>query len=416
MRRALMISYIFPPMGGVGVQRSLKFAKYLPEFGWAPTVLTCQPPRGGLRDEELLKEIPADTSITRTAALIPSPRLPWRVREFITRWLLTVDEQVGWLPFANRAGIRIMQEKPVEVIYSTSAPYTAHLIARHLHQKTSIPWVADFRDPWIGNANLHFPSPLHRKTVERLERQVVQEADHVLVISPPMIQSFCERIPGVDRSKFTWLPNGFDSDDFSNVQPVNREKGSFLLVYTGSFYTQGRTSRAILEAVQEVTSEGGIPREHLRLCLVGNIGKATQKWISELNLADIVETPGYIMHDQSIAYLLAADVLLLVIGNSPDSAAVFTGKVFEYLAASKPILCLANEGVAADLIRKAGAGIIVPPEDVHQISRNIAAMYKTWQNGTLGIVPDKHLIQSFERRQQTGRLAGIFNQLTGKAV
>ncbi len=416
MRAVLMISYLFPPMGGVGVQRSLKFVRYLPEFGWAPSVVTCQPSRGGFRDEDLLKEIPINTPITRTVALVPSPRLPWRVREFITRWLLTVDEQVGWLPFAYRAGKRIMEEQPVEVIYSTSAPYTTHLVARHLHKRTNIPWVADFRDPWIGNANLHFPSPLHRITVERLERQVVQDADHVLVISPPMIQSFCDRIPGVDRSKFTWLPNGFDSDDFSNVQPMNREKDRFLLVYTGSFYSQGRTSRAILEAIQGVISKELIPRERLCLCLVGNIGKATRKWIDELNLSDIVETPGFVAHDQSIAYLLTADALLLIIGNSPDSAAVFTGKVFEYLAAGKPILCLANEGVAADLIHKAGVGMIVPPEDVPEISRNLVEMYKMWQNGTLGVAPDQQLIQTFERRQLTGRLAGILNQLAGKSA
>jgi glycosyltransferase involved in cell wall biosynthesis len=411
-----MISFLFPPMGGAGVQRTLKFTKYLPEFGWEPNILTVRPTRSGLRDEGLLNQIPAGTPVTRTAAVLPPPQLPWRVRDFISRWLLTVDEQVGWMPFAIHEGRRMIQKSPVEIIYSTSAPYTAHLIARRLHQRTNIPWVADFRDPWIGNSNLNFPTSLHRKTVERLERQVVQEANHVLVISPPMAQSFCERIREVDRSKFTWLPNGFDADDFSNAQPAQREKDRFLLVHSGSFYTHGRTSRSILESVHWVTSEGLIPRERLRLCLVGNIGKATQKWISELNLTDIVETPGYVPHDQSIAYLLSADVLLLIIGNSPDSAAVYTGKVFEYLASGKLILCLANEGVASDLIRKARAGVIVPSDDVSLISKTLVEMYKMWQNGSLSTTPDKQFIQTFERKQLTGQLARIFDDLTGKTV
>jgi glycosyltransferase involved in cell wall biosynthesis len=415
MQRVLMISYLFPPMGGVGVQRTLKFVKYLPEFGWEPQILTVHAPKTGLRDDSLLKDVPANTSITRTLALLPPQRFPWRVREFISRWLLTVDEQVGWLPFAIRSGERIIKEDPVEVIYSTSAPFTDHLIARHLHTRFRIPWVADFRDPWIGNANLRFPTTLHRKRVEGLERQVIQDANHVLVVSPPMGQSFCARIPGIDPSKITWLPNGFDTQDFDQTQPARRDRDRFYLVYTGSFYAQGRTSRTILEAIQAVISNGQIPRECLRLRLVGNIGKATQKWISELSLGDIVETSGYVPHDQCIAHLLAADVLLLIIGSSPDSAAVFTGKVFEYLAAGKPILCLANKGVASDLIRRACAGIIVPPEDIPQISRHIVEMYQQWQNGRLGIVPDEQLIQTFERRQLTGRLVSIFDHLIGKA-
>ena len=163
-------------------------------------MLTVHPPRTGLRDEGLLKEIPPETPVTRTAALLPPQRLPWRVRDFISRWLLTVDEQVGWLPFAIRAGRRIIKENPVEVIYSTSAPYTAHLIARHLHQQTHIPWVADFRDPWIGNSNLRFPTSLHRKLVEGWNGGIVQDANHVLG-QPPDGQSFYERIPGISRNE-----------------------------------------------------------------------------------------------------------------------------------------------------------------------------------------------------------------------
>jgi glycosyltransferase involved in cell wall biosynthesis len=171
-----------------------------------------------------------------------------------------------------------------------------------------------------------------------------------------------------------------------------------------------------LEAVQAVTLSGQIPREHLRVQLVGNVGKFTQKWISELNLNDIVETPGYVSHEKTISYLLAADVLLLIIGVSPDSSAVFTGKVFEYLAAGKPILCLANEGVASNLIRDAHAGFVVSPDDISRITQRLVEIYQQWQNGRLSIEPDQNLVQTFERRKLTGQLADIFNGLTGKTV
>jgi glycosyltransferase involved in cell wall biosynthesis len=403
-------------MGGAGVLRTLKFVKYLPEFGWNPHVLTTRSPKIGLRDEGLIKEIHPDTPITRTATLLPPQGLPWRLRELLSRWLLLVDEQVGWLPFATYAGTRIINEYPIDVIYSTSAPYTSHLIARQLHKHYHIPWVADFRDPWVGNSNIHFPTIIHRKLVERLERQVIQDASHVLVISPPMSQSICARIPGIQSSKISWLPNGYDAGDFVVAQPAYRDKDHFYLVYTGSFYAEGRTARAILEAVQAVTLSGQIPREHLRVQLVGNVGKFTQKWISELNLNDIVETPGYVSHEKTISYLLAADVLLLIIGVSPDSSAVFTGKVFEYLAAGKPILCLANEGVASNLIRDAHAGFVVSPDDISRITQRLVEIYQQWQNGRLSIEPDQNLVQTFERRKLTGQLADIFNGLTGKTV
>lgn len=411
----LVISYYFPPMGGVGVQRTLKLVKYLPEFGWMPHVLTIHPSKAGLRDESLLKDIHPETPVTRTAALLPPQRLPWRARNFISRWLLTVDEQVGWLPFATRAGTRIIKENPVDVIYSTSSPFTAHLIARRLHQQTHLPWVADFRDPWIGNFNLRFPTSFHRKLAERKERQIIQDADHVIVVHAPMSKSFYERIPGIHEAKIICLPNGFDAADF-DIMPAERDKDRFYLVYTGSFYAQGRTAKSILEATQAATLNGQIPRQNLRVQLIGNIGKATQKWISELKLDDIVETPGYVSHQQSISYLLAADTLLLIIGGSPESSAVYTGKIFEYLAAAKPILCLANDGVASDLIHAAHAGIVVPPGDIAQITQRLVEMYQQWQDGHLSIEPDQEFIHTFERRKLTEQLAGIFNMLTGKNV
>jgi glycosyltransferase involved in cell wall biosynthesis len=411
MHRVLVVSYLFPPMGGVGVQRTLKFVKYLRDFGWDPLVLTARPPGNGLRDPALLNELPESISVTRTSALLLPQKLPWRMREIFTRWILTIDEQVGWLPFAVHAGQRIIREKNVDLIYSTSAPYTDHLVALRLQKQARLPWVADFRDPWVGNANLHFATPLHRRIIEQKERQVIMRAGHVLVVSPPMADSFTSRIKSGAASHFTCLPNGYDADDFAHNLPAPRERDRFTLVYTGSFYAHGRSSRSILEAFRVAIQSGRIPRQSLCLRLIGNIGKATQAWIAELGLGDIVEASGFVPHAQSISHLLAADALLLVIGDAPDSAGVYTGKLFEYLAAGKPILCLANAGVAADLVVNTRTGRFVSPEDVGLITDSLVDMFQAWQAGQLRITPDLELIRSFERKQLTGRLAGIFDGL-----
>ncbi len=411
MRQALIIAYFFPPSGGVGVQRTVKFVKYLPQFSWIPHVLTVNSPKFGLHDEGLLSEIPTEAIITHTPAALLPRMLPWRVREFISRWILLVDEQVGWLPFAIQAGKQIIKDNHIDVIYSTSAPYSSHMVARQLHLQFKIPWVADFRDPWIGNSNIHFPTLFHRKVAERMEGQVVREATQVIVVSSPMGTSFYKRYPGIPASKISVIPNGYDGDDFLDTEVRPREKGYFNLTYTGSFYAKGLTARAILESIHEALQSGEIPRQHLRLLLVGNIGRATQKWIEDLQLGDVVDTPGFVSHKESISYMLAADALLLITGTTAHSPAVLTGKLFEYLATGKPILCLANEGAAADLIRKTCAGFIVSPENIPQITRKLAEIYHLWEEGKLSISPDQDLIRTFERRYLTAGLAKIFDEL-----
>ncbi len=396
------------------MQRTLKFVKYLPEFSWQPLVLTCQPPEGTLRDESLLEDVPANLAVRRTKALVPSPRLPWRLRHFISRWLLVVDEQVGWYPYACRAGMRWLRDMPAQVIFSSAPPYTTHLVAKYLHQQARVPWVADFRDQWIGNWSIQFPSPLHHRFAARLEREILQQADHVLVVSQPMGDSFRERIEGIDASKISWIPNGFDPDDFSRVEPAERQLDCFYLVYTGSFYAHDLTALPILRAVHDIVSNNKVPRTHFRLRLVGNTGKSTARWITELDLQDVVETPGYVAHKHSIAYLLAADAVLLVIGSSPASQLVYTGKVFEYLGSEKPVLCLAKDGVAAELIRRSGSGIVVPPDDIDQISHALVEMYHRWQSGELAGHPDQSLIQCFNRRNQARQLAEIFSRISAR--
>ncbi len=411
LHNILMIAYYFPPMGGAGVQRTLKFVKYLPEFGWQPFVLTAHPPKTGLRDAALLKEITQQTPITRTAALLPPQWLPWRLRNFIIRWLLVIDEQIGWMPFAVSAGRKLISRNNIRAIYSTSSPYTDHIVAYQLHKQTGLPWIADFRDPWIGNISLRFATPLHRSIITNVERQVVQSADRIIVVSPPMGESFCERIPGIASSKVFCLPNGYDQLDFENARLHSQATGVFTLVYTGSFYHRGRTADPILHAIHSLVSAGRIPRGKMRVLLVGDVGKSTHKWVSSLHLEDVVEMTGYVPHEQSIGYLMSADALLLVIGAFPGSSSIYTGKIFEYLAARKPILCLSGEGVSADLVRKARAGVVVPPDDASQVTEAVAAMYTAWENGRLSIDPDMDLVVSFERRKLTSQLASILSSV-----
>jgi glycosyltransferase involved in cell wall biosynthesis len=417
LRPVLVVAYFFPPLGGGGVQRTLKFIKYLPQCGWKPVVVTPRQAPTRLTDADLAAEIPTQARILRTGDLRLPSWMPWRVRAWITRWLFMVDDHIGWYGYAMKASQQCIREEDVQAIYSTSAPYTDHLIAYRLKRRNNLPWVADFRDPWVGNFSASFPTRLHQRLAERLESAVVHAADRVLVVSEPMRGAMLARYPDLPAAKVVLLPNGYDRQDFASLQPeviqAADEANRFLLVYSGSFYGRRQTAEKFLLALKQIIEAGLVPKERLRVRFVGNSGKGTLDLIETIGLKEVCQTTGYLPHRQSLAHLMAADVLLLIVGRGPGSEAVFTGKIFEYLASGKTILCLADPGAAADLVREAQAGVVVDPEDIEAIADQIKELYLRWVDGALNRQQAKpEVVERYERSALTGQLAAVLNEIT----
>jgi glycosyltransferase involved in cell wall biosynthesis len=411
----LMIAYYFPPMGGAGVQRTLKFVKYLPEYGWQPHVLTVRN-KPSLQDPSLEREILEGVAVTRTPILRLPPRLPWRVRNFIARWLLIVDEQVGWLPYAKPARRKVIEQQGVEAIYSTSAPFSAHLIARDLHQQTRLPWVADFRDPWTGNSLVNFPTRFHRNLSKRLERSVFTSADRVILNTSGAWRYYTREYPDLAAKKLVIIPNGYDQDDIRITDSVKENDKRFTIVHLGSLYPKTRSSEFFLMALDKAIESGRLPKDETRVYFIGNIDRETQDKVKHLNLGENIELIDYLPHQEALKQIATANVLLLIASYGAGSDLFVPAKLYEYLACGKPILCLADPGECAEIILKARAGVIVPPTNVEKIADQLVSLYQAWQNGQLSIEPDRALIQSFERRQLTRQLAGIFDEITGRIV
>jgi len=410
MHHVLFITYYFPPAGGAGVQRPLKFVKYLPDYGWLPIVLTVKPQAYPLIDESMEREIPPSVKVIRAPALLLPKKLPWRVRNFIARWLLIVDQQLGWLPFAIHQGLRIINSENISAIYTTSAPYTSHLIGLWLHKLTGTPWIADFRDPWIRNFSRSFPTRFHLKIALRLEETVCRNADSITVVSAPMRDMLLEYHGKCGNIHI--ITNGYDAADFSDVDTsVTNSLSAFTIVYTGSFYKHRLRPDTFLEGLRNTLNAYHID---VNVIFAGNISARVSRLITALGLSEVVTITGYLPHHRSIEYLMGADVLLLIIGPGPGSEAVFTGKIFEYLAAGKPILALVPPGPAADLIREAQAGVIVPPDDVEAISAAILELYDKWKRGDLRFKPRMDIISRFERRRLTGLLAELLDTISAQ--
>ncbi|RMH01178.1 MAG: glycosyltransferase [Chloroflexi bacterium] len=412
MPKVLIVAYYFPPFGGGGVQRTVKFVKYLPEFGWQPEILTVQQPVADLRDGSLETDIPPDIVVHRTSGLWLPHWFPWRLKNYIARWLLVVDQQLGWLPFATREGIKIFQKEGIDVIFTTSAPYTAHLVGLKLKQQTNLPWIADFRDPWVGNFSLTFPTFLHRQLAQRLEQKILETADRVVVVSEPMRQAFLGRYTRLDANRVVVIPNGYDPSDFEIAEPINPDPTKMTIVYTGSFYGRVQTPHYFLQGLCIAFDRGYLPKQAVQVYFVGSISQSIHRQLKVLNLTNTVKVTGHIPHQRSIGYLLSADVLLLVIGVAAGSNVVLTGKIFEYLAAGKPILALVPPGAAADLLNEVGVGYIVPPDDPDAIAKAIADLYSAWQHGRLTVSPDQAVVARYDRRRLAGQLAKILDDIS----
>lgn len=409
MKHLLFVAYLFPPQGGGGVQRSAKFVKYLPHSGWQPVVLTAPIAGGGLQDMSLAAEIPSQTPVVRVRGAVLPHFLPWRVRRWLARWLLVVDEQLGWLPFAARRGLQLARERPVQALYSTSGPYTDHLVGLRLKRATGLPWLADWRDPWLGNESAAFPTGLHQALCARLERAIIFEASRVLVVSEPMRRDLLARYPALPPEQVVTLPNGFDPADLEGIEPAPRDE-RLTVVYTGSFYGS-RTARPFLAALRQVLEVGLVPRAGITVRLVGNTGQDAAQAVADWHLSDVVQLGGYVSHRDVLAQQLAADALLLIVGAGPGSDVVLTAKIFEYLATRRPILGLVPPGAAATLLHEAQAGSIVPPDDVQTIAQALVTLYADWHAGRLHVSPDPAVVARHDRRLQAGQLAALLDEV-----
>ena len=421
-RRVLVIAYYFPPMGLSGVQRVAKFVRYLPHYGWHPDVLTVEPAGYFAYDETLLHEVEdADPLIRRTRSFDPTRLfgkrtvpMPSETRRrwwsFLTNLLFVPDNKIGWIPFALRAGHRMMRTHRYDAILSSAPPYTAHLVGARLSRRHGVPLVVDFRDDWVGNPRHVYPSRLHRWAHQRLERHVLRRACHALTINEPIRQGLVER-----NRTAGWapdvrvLPQGFDPADFASADfdrcAPSRTGERLRLVYTGVFY-DAQTPDPFLRALADFVAYQPEVRSRVEAVFVGIVPEASQRLADRLGIADMIRYEGYRTHEATVQHQRDADVLWLTVGRRPGAEGISTGKLFEYFGARKPILALVPEGAAQDALVGHGAALIVPPDDVDAIRQGLRICYQQWSAGALP-VPDEAHVRRFDRQRLAGELAEI---------
>lgn len=425
----LMVVYYFPPQGSVQVLRALKFARYLPEFGWKPIVLSVKDILHYYNDPDLLKELPDSVEILRTGSLDPfrlmailsgksndtnsqgkskNPKSFFLFRNVfneLNRWFALPDSRFGWSPFAISEGRKAIKNRSVKMIYSSSPPNIAHLVAMKLHQETGLPWIADFKDMWADYPH-SLPTQWHRRKMQNWEEKIVTKASRVITINSAITNDFQKRYPTISSEHFTTLLHGYDPLEF---QGLSRQPSSkFTIVHTGSFYEPRQIPDYFFKALATFLNEKPEYKEKIDILLVGTLTGRQRKLIDDLQLNSVIKLVGSVNRREAIQYQINADVLLLLVGEGPRSELVLPAKTWEYLASGRPILCMTPPGVTADLIKKHNAGIVVSPQDINGIKQAIENFYSQYQSHTL---PEFHISQypQYDRKEITHQLAQIFD-------
>jgi glycosyltransferase involved in cell wall biosynthesis len=424
--RLLLIAFYFPPAGGGGVQRTLKFCRHLPEFGVDVDVLAPTDPKWFAVDEALLGEIPQTTTVHRTPFL--GPRSSFRgdalrgtsgVRRaavharYAYERALVPDKAAPWGLTAVPAAVRIVRRRRIDAIMTTSPPASVHLVGAATAAATRVPWVADLRDSWLDHPHRDYERRglrAKRAVERRMARTVARRADAIVAVTEPIaaeMRALDARAP----RKTHVIGHGVDLDDFAGIDHSPGER--FTIVHTGAFFGQ-RSPRAFLTGLRDLLQRRPDLRGRVRARFVGDLRPADRDWARALGIDDAWEETGFVPFRDAVAAQRAADALLLLIPrNNGRGDTIVSGKVFEYLAARRPVLAAVPPGgAAAALVRAAGAGEAVDPDDAEAQSRALEALVDRRAGAGLADIdlPDD-LRERMTRRARAAELAEVLREV-----
>ncbi len=420
MKRALIITYYWPPAGGSGVQRWLKFAKYFHDFDIEPIIYTVENPAYPLIDKSLLKEIPNGIEILKQPIWEPNnlfffrkkhqkqsagflnnkPSFFGRMLQYVRANYFIPDARKFWINPSVNYLKNYLKNNPVDVVISTGPPHSMHLIGLKLKEELQLKWIADFRDPWTDIDYFHH-LPLTKKSLKKhlfLEEEVIKKADVIMVVGETMKQNYLKFNKNIEI-----VTNGFD-DEIANGK-VNLDS-KFSITHIG-LMNADRNPILLWKVLKEIGTENSQFLKDLNINLVGKIDKN----ILENNLNKKVTIIDYLPHNKIDNFQNKSQLLLLVVNNVPSAKGIITGKIFEYLKAKRPILAIApKDGDLATIINETESGIVVDFHDKELLKSTILAWYSLYKNENLKIKSKN--IEQYHRKELTKKVATIIKAIT----
>lgn len=428
MKNILFITYYFPPLGGGGVQRSLKFVKYLTEFGWNPIVITSKGLFNNTKDKSLVNEIPENIEIIHLPVYSILNLKKYFKNIFFSKILNFIfclhipDGLFFWYFFNKKKLLKIIQEKNIDIIYSTCPPNSSHLFGLYLKKKIkNLKWVADFRDEWAANPEKKFENNILKNNIIKnifdnfFEKKVIKNADKIIVVSSRINDKFKIRYESFD--KFELITNGYDEEDFKNIRKnTSGYKISFILkiLYFGSLYGS-RNPYIFLKAFKKFYKKID-DKNQVKVDFIGNIDKKNKiiKYLKENKLNNNITLLDYIENKNLFLKIKEYDLLLLFI--SKYHGDVIPGKLYEYFRLNIPILALCpKNSIVEDLIKQTNTGDVADCEDLESIENSLLNLYTKWKTN---IIQKEYMrnknweaIEQYERKKLAEKLSSLLDAL-----
>jgi hypothetical protein len=431
-KKVLIITYYWPPIGGAGVQRWLKFSKYFKDFGWEPVIYTPSNPDFPINDETLLKDISANTTVLKTAITEPYDIYRKIMRkkktETVNQGFLSEGKENKWLqslmiwvrgnffiPDARKFWIKpsvsylsdYIQKNKIDAIISTGPPHSMHLIALGLKLKHHLPWIADFRDPWtqIDFYDQLKLTAMADKKHKKLEKSVLTNANKVVTVS----KSWGKDLEKLGGREVNVITNGFDADDF----PVNEGNvllPGFLMHHIGAL-NKDRNPHVLWKALGEICKENAEFKNDLKLKFTGKTDAAVFESLKQHDLMSNAEKTDYMPHSEVVKLLLKSPILLLPLNDTPNVSGIVPGKLFEYLAAKRPIFSIGDiNGDTAAIIKETNAGTMVSFKDYEGTKAAVLELYQKYKTGQLII--NSSAIDKYSRKNCAAEYTQLLNSIS----
>lgn len=408
-------------MGMGGVQRTLKFAKYLLQYNWQPVVLTINPKKYFAIDEYLLNEaVESGIIIERTGkkkldtgqivTRVPKERFR-RIKSKIGQFFFIPDTKIFWKKKALKKIDKLWKKYDgFDLVYATAPPYTDFLIGQEVKKKYKIPLVIDYRDAWVDSKVLNFyPTPFHKQRNMKLEKKVIKDANVVITTNRRVKELIISRYGNIAYNDIKIFPHGYDSEDFENASAKKLPlTNKMRITYSGSFYT--RDPKFYFKAIKNFLTRHPELKDKVEFCFLGLFTKEHLNIAKSLNIQDSLNLPGYLNHFECVKYILASDVLFLLISRGENEDAAMPGKVGEYIGSRKNIIACIPEGVTKKILEGYKAIKFVEEENPEKIADRIYEYYLLFEQNNMP-VPNEEMVLSYDRKLLTSDLAKEFNYL-----
>lgn len=417
--KALVIAYYFPPMGLSGVQRTLKFTKYMSKYNWKPTVITTGKTAYYAHDKLMLEEAESsDIRIIRTVGKdvnsvmgkLGTVKMPAeffrKILSYFSKTFFIPDNKILWAKKAYKTAEALLGKEKFDIIFVSIPPFSPFSIAAKLKKKSNIPLVVDYRDLWYGNHFAFYPTPYHKYRHKKLEELALKQADRIVTLNRRMKERLVTTYPFLDYKNIVIIPHGYDENDFSSLRDYKINNRKMRIVYSGIFY-ENITPKYLFLALKELLDERPDIIQNLELIFVGHFRKENSKLVSKYKLGEYITELGYLNHADAVKQLIFADVLWLMLGNKPNIDTVSLGKLYEYIGSRKPIFATLPDGASKNAVQEYGASFIADYKDITGIKNSIIEMYKLFKENNLP-KPNEEYVLQHEREFLTGQLIKEF--------